>query len=179
MGCFALPLFSKTVNNCLAPPAEIQRSFSNLSSSVVVRRRPSSSVVVRRRPSSSVVVRRRRPSSSSVVVVHRHRSSPVVGRRRPSSSSVIVVRHRRPSSSSVIVIRHRRRPSSSVVVRRHPSSSVVVVNFSPKILISQKLAWSIIRKVPMHCKNVDIVESSYRSILKVGNVKFGTLSARR
>ena len=46
--------------------------------------------------------------------------------------------------------------------------SVVVVNFSLKIFISQKLfdnffsslAWSFIRKVPMYCKNVDLVESS-------------------
>ena len=41
----------------------------------------------------------------------------------------------------------------------------VVVNFSLKIFISQKLfdnlfsflAWSFIRKVPMYCKNVDLV----------------------
>ena len=46
--------------------------------------------------------------------------------------------------------------------------SVVVVNFSLKILISQKLfdnfssslAWGFIRKVPMYCTNVDLVESS-------------------
>ena len=45
---------------------------------------------------------------------------------------------------------------------------VVVVNFSLKIFIYQKLfdncfsslAWSFIRKVPMYCKNVDLVESS-------------------
>ena len=52
-------------------------------------------------------------------------------------------------------------PSSVVVV--------VVVNFSFKICISQKLfdnffsslAWSFIRNVPMYCKNVDLVESSH------------------
>ena len=49
-----------------------------------------------------------------------------------------------------------------------PSSVVVVVNFSLKILISQRrfdnfvssLAWSFIKKVPIYCKNVDLVESS-------------------
>ena len=64
----------------------------------------------------------------------------------------------RPSS----VVRRRRRPSS--VVRR-PSS---VVNFSIKSLISQKLsdnffsflACSFLRMVPMHSKNMDLVESS-------------------
>ena len=58
-----------------------------------------------------------------------------------------------------------RRPSS--VVRR-PSSSSVVVNFSIKSLISQKLsdnffsflACSFLRMVPMHSKNMDLVESS-------------------
>ena len=55
---------------------------------------------------------------------------------------------------------------SSVIRRR--LSSVIVVNFSLKIFISQKLfdnffsslAWSFIRKVQMYCKNVDLVESS-------------------
>ena len=69
------------------------------------------------------------------------------------------------------------RPSS--VVRR-PSSSVV--NFSIKSLISQKLsdnffsflACSFLRMVPMHSKNMDLVESSQRSILKVRKVKFGS-----
>ena len=56
-----------------------------------------------------------------------------------------------------------RRPSSSVV--RRPSS---VVNFSIKSLISQKLsdnffsflACSFLMMVPMHSKNMDLVESS-------------------
>ena len=64
-----------------------------------------------------------------------------------------------------------------------PSSSSVV-NFSLKIFISRKLfdnffsslAWSFIRKVPMYCTNVDLVESSQRSILKVRKVKFGLFS---
>ena len=59
--------------------------------------------------------------------------------------------------SSIVVV---------VVVRRRPSS--FVVNFSIKIFISQKLfdnffsslVWSFIRKVPMYCTNVDLVESS-------------------
>ena len=60
------------------------------------------------------------------------------------------------------------RPSSVVVVvcRRRPSSSVV--NFSIKSLISQNLfdnffsflACSFLRMVPMHSKNMDLVESS-------------------
>ena len=33
--------------------------------------------------------------------------------------------------------------------------------------------------VPMHCKNVDLVESSLRSILKVGKDKFGPFSTWR
>ena len=49
------------------------------------------------------------------------------------------------------------------VVRR-PS-----VNFSLKRLITQ--ARSFLRKVPMYCKNVDLVESSKRSFIKV---KFGS-----
>ena len=56
--------------------------------------------------------------------------------------------------------------ADSSVVRRRPSSSSVV-NFSLKIFISQKmfdnvfsLAWSFIRKVPMYCIHVDLVESS-------------------
>ena len=51
--------------------------------------------------------------------------------------------------------------SSSVVV-------IVVVNFSLKMLISQKLpdnffsflVYSFIRKVPMFCINIDLIESS-------------------
>ena len=47
-------------------------------------------------------------------------------------------------------------------------SVVIVVNFSLKIFISQKLldnffsslAWSFIKKVPMYCKNVDLVKPS-------------------
>ena len=62
---------------------------------------------------------------------------------------------RRPSSSSVVVVR-----------RRLPSSSSSVVNFSIKSLISQKLsdnflsflACSFLRMVPMHSKNMDLVE---------------------
>ena len=61
--------------------------------------------------------------------------------------------------------------ADSSVVRRRPSSSVVVVvvvNFSIKSLISQKLAdnffsflaCSFLRMVPMHSKNMDLVESS-------------------
>ena len=54
------------------------------------------------------------------------------------------------------------RPSSVVVV------VVVVVNFSLKMLISQKLpdnffsflVYSFIRKVPMFCINIDLIESS-------------------
>ena len=59
---------------------------------------------------------------------------------------------------------------SSVVRRRRLSSVVVVVvvNFSLKMLISQKLpdnlfsflVYSFIRKVPMYCINIDLIESS-------------------
>ena len=59
---------------------------------------------------------------------------------------------------------------SSVVRRRRLSSSsvVVVVNFSLKMLISQKLpdnffsflVYGFIRKVPMYCINIDLIESS-------------------
>ena len=57
---------------------------------------------------------------------------------------------------------------SSVVRRRRRLSSVVVVNFSLKMLISQKLpdnyfsflVYSFIRKVPMFCINIDLIESS-------------------
>ena len=56
--------------------------------------------------------------------------------------------------------------ADSSVVRRRPSS--VVVNFSLKILISQKLpdnffsffVYSFLRKVPMYCINIDLIESS-------------------
>ena len=34
-------------------------------------------------------------------------------------------------------------------------------------------------KVPMYCKNVDLVESAKRSIVKVRKVKFGPFSTRR
>ena len=59
------------------------------------------------------------------------------------------------------------RPSSVVVVVCR-LSSVVVVNFSLKILISQKLpdnffsflVYSFLRKVPMYCMNIDLIESS-------------------
>ena len=52
------------------------------------------------------------------------------------------------------------------VRRRRPSS--VVVNFSLKILISQKLpdnffsflVYSFLRKVPMYCIHIDLIESS-------------------
>ena len=64
----------------------------------------------------------------------------------------------RPSS----VVRRRRRR------RRRRLSSSVVVNFSLKILISQKLpdnffsflVYSFLRKVPMYCINIDLIESS-------------------
>ena len=62
--------------------------------------------------------------------------------------------------------RQRSFSNAELSVVRRPSS--VVVNFSLKIFISQKLfdhffsslAWSFIRKVPMYCTNVDLVESS-------------------
>ena len=58
------------------------------------------------------------------------------------------------------------RPSSVVRRRRRRPSSVV--NFSIKSLISQKLsdnffsflACSFLRMVPMHSKNMDLIESS-------------------
>ena len=60
--------------------------------------------------------------------------------------------------------------ADSSVVRRRPSvrRPSSVVNFSIKSLISQKLsdnffsflACSFLRKVPMHSKNMDLVESS-------------------
>ena len=55
--------------------------------------------------------------------------------------------------------------ADSSVVRRHLS---VVVNFSPKIFISQKLpdnffsflVYSFLRKVPIYCINIDLIEWS-------------------
>ena len=71
-------------------------------------------------------------------------------------------RQRSFSNADSSVVRRRRRPSSS------SSSSSSVINFSIKSLISQKLsdnffsflACSFLRMVPMHSKNMDLVESS-------------------
>ena len=62
----------------------------------------------------------------------------------------------------------RQRSFSNARFVRRPSSSVVVVNFSLKIIISQKLpdnffsflVYSFLRKVPMYCINIYLIESS-------------------
>ena len=76
-------------------------------------------------------------------------------------------------------------PSSVVVVCRPSSSSSSTFHlkslFLRNCLITFLLLWhgAFIRKVPMYCKNVDLVESSQRSILKVRKVKFGPFSTWR
>ena len=58
--------------------------------------------------------------------------------------------------------------SGAFLMPIRPSSVVVVVNFSLKILISQKLpdnffsflVYSFLRKVPIYCINIDLIESS-------------------
>ena len=121
----------------LAPPAERQRSFSNTDSSVV-RRRPSSVVGVNF--SLKILISQKLPDNFFSFL------APPAERQRSFSNA-----------DSSVVRRRRRRLSSSVVV-----------NFSLKMLISQKLpdnffsflVYSFIRKVPMYCINIYLIESS-------------------
>ena len=100
-----------------------------------------------------------RPSSSlSVVVVVNFSLEILISQKLPDNFLAPPAERQRSFSNA----------DSCVVRRRRLSSSVVVVNFSLKMLISQKLSdnffsflvYSFIRKVPMFCINIDLIESS-------------------